>query len=282
MKNIIEMKNINMKFDKKVALNNVNFSLSEGEIFGLLGPSGAGKTTIIKILTGQIKATNGIAKIFNVDSEKINDEIYGKIGMVLDNCGIYERLSCYDNLSLFAEIYGVNKKKINEVLEKVELTNAKKTTASKLSKGMLQRLTLARAIIHNPKILFLDEPTSGLDPATSLKIHKLIFELKDKGTTIFLTTHNMEEATNICDNIALLNEGRIVEYGNPKEICRKYNFEQKINVLLNNGERITLSNDESSADEIYKYLRDNSIEAIHSSEPTLENVFIKLTGRKLD
>lgn len=146
---------------------------------------------------------------------------------------------------------------------------------------MIQRLVLARAIMHPPKILFLDEPTSGLDPATSLKIHKLIFELKDNGTTIF-TTHNMEEATKLCNNVALLNEGNIVQYVNPNGICRKYNFKQNIYILLKDGQKITLPNDKSSADKISKYFSDNSVESIHSSEPTLETVFIKLTGSKFD
>lgn len=283
MENIISMDKVKMEFDSnKIALKDVSLSITEGEIFGLLGPSGAGKTTIIKILTGQLKATSGSAEILNVNSQKITDEIYRNIGMVLDNCGLYERLTCFDNLSIFAEIYGIGKEEIDEVLEKVELTEAKKRPVNKLSKGMTQRLVLARAIMHNPKILFLDEPTSGLDPATSLKIHNLILDLKKNGTTIFLTTHNMEEATKLCDHVALLNEGNIVEYGVPKEICRKYNSEQIINILLKSGESYSLPNNKDSAEKIYKYFNEDKVESIHSSEPDLETVFIKLTGRKFE
>jgi ABC-2 type transport system ATP-binding protein len=127
----------------------------------------------------------------------------------------------------------------------------------------------------------LDEPTSGLDPATSLEIHKIIFELRESGSTIFLTTHNMEEASVLCDNVALLNEGNIVEYGHPDAICRKYNNVNSINILLKNGEKITLPNNNNSSEQIASYFRENNVEAIHSTEPNLETVFISLTGREL-
>ncbi|MBB2184435.1 ABC transporter ATP-binding protein [Lachnospiraceae bacterium MD1] len=281
MEAIITLNNIEKSFGEKQVLKKLNLSVSKGEIFGLLGPSGAGKTTIIKILTGQIKPTSGEATILGTNTRYINDKVYAKIGMVLDNSGLYSRLSCYDNLLMFSSIYGIDKKKIKEVLKKVELSEAIRKPVSKLSKGMVQRLVLARAIMHKPELLFLDEPTSGIDPATCLKIHQLLLELKESGTTIFLTTHNMEEASKLCDHIALLNEGEVVEYGEPDALCRKYNEDKKITILLKNGQLVTLQNGAASSKQIYEYFASEEVESIHSSEPNLETVFIALTGKEL-
>ena len=278
---IIEINGLMKSFGDKKVLNDVNISVDKGEILGLLGPSGAGKTTLIKILTGQIKADGGKAKVFGEVCDKLPSEVYSNIGVVMDNSGLYGRLSSYDNLKLFAQIFNIDKSNINEVLNKVELIDAKKTPADKLSKGMKGRLILARAILHKPELLFLDEPTSGLDPATTERIHELIFELKENGTTILLTTHDMYEATKLCDNVALLNEGKIVEYGEPLSICRKHNSDNIINILLNNGVEVVLKNSSESADKIKKYFDNNEIVSIHSSEPNLETVFISLTGRSL-
>lgn len=275
------MKNIKKSFGNKVALNDVSCTVEKSDIFGLLGPSGAGKTTIIKILTGQLLQTSGEASLLGVNTNKLTDEIYSQIGMVMENSGLYSRLSCYDNLAIFAEIYNIEKKKIPDALEKVQLTEATNRAVSKFSKGMMQRLIFARAIMHNPRILFLDEPTNGLDPATSQEIHKLIFELRDKGTTVFLTTHNMEEATRLCDNVALLNNGIFVEYGAPDMLCRKYNTQKSIHIFLKDGRKVTVPNDVASAKIISRYFSDSQVEAIHSTEPNLETVFLTLTGRKL-
>lgn len=204
MTNLIQMKQISKTFGKKTALKDISIEVKTGEILGFLGPSGAGKTTTIKILTGQLLQTSGEATLLNQDTTKMNESIYSQIGLVTDNSGLYERMSVYDNLAFFAKLLDVDKKRIDDLLERVGLSEDKKKITSKLSKGMKQRLVLVRAILHQPKILFLDEPTSGLDPSTALDIHKLLLELKAAGTAIFLTTHNMEEATKLCDNVALL------------------------------------------------------------------------------
>ena len=278
---MIEMKGIKKTFGTKVALDDIHFSAAKGEIFGLLGPSGAGKTTIIRILTGQIHADEGESVLFGENTKKLSEQLYGKIGMVLDNSGLYTRLTCYDNLIMYCQIYGIHKEEIDRVLDEVELTEARKRPVSKLSKGMIQRLILARAIIHKPQILFLDEPTSGLDPATAYKIHHLIFELRKNGTTIFLTTHNMEEASLMCDHVILLNDGKIVEYGVPDELCRKYNKSKSVKMMITGKGMIELPNDGSAAGEISEYFQNNLVETIHSGEPNLEAVFLKLTGRRL-
>ena len=214
MKYAIEMKNIVKRFDDKTVLRDVNFQIAKGEIFGLLGPSGAGKTTIINILTHQLTPDGGQ---YEIDAQPM------ETGLMLEEDGLYTRLTTTQNLNLFAGIYGVNKRHVKEALESVGLGKATQKQVAKLSKGMRQRLALARAILHSPKILFLDEPTGALDPTTARGIHQLILSLREQGTTIFLTTHNMEEAVDLCDNVALLHKGEIVEYGSPKAICDKHN-----------------------------------------------------------
>lgn len=211
---MISMKKIVKKFGVQTVLSDVTFEAREREIFGLLGPSGAGKTTIINILTNQLAPDGG--------SHKIGVNPY-ETGLMLDEDGLYDRLDCLDNLHVFADIYGIPREKSLKALERVGLSDAAKKPVNKLSKGMRQRLALARAILHNPKVLFLDEPTSGLDPNTARGIHKLIQKLQASGTTIFLTTHNMEEATKLCDHVVLLHKGKIVEQGVPTEICARYN-----------------------------------------------------------
>ena len=214
MKNdMIMTKDLSISFDNKKVLNNLTFEVIENEIFGFLGPSGAGKTTTIKILTKQLKQESGECFV-SVDT---ND-----IGVLSDNSGVYERLSVYRNLCFFAELSNVDKKNVKEILKKVKLWEDKDKKVKNLSKGMRQRLLIACAVINSPKLLFLDEPTAALDPATTDEIHKLLLELKDSGVTIFLTTHNMEEADELCERVAFLNKGHIVELGSPNDLKLKY------------------------------------------------------------
>lgn len=282
MKDMIKVRHLKHYFGEKVVLDDINLRIKEGEIFGLLGPSGAGKTTLIKILTGQLQPTEGQAELFQKSSMKLTGEDYKNVGIMMDQFGLYERLNCYDNLKLFSMLNGNSTEKILAALDKVGLKSAARTQVSNLSKGMRSRMVLARAILGEPKILFLDEPTSGLDPMTAEEIHKLILEEKQKGTTIFLTTHNMAEAEKLCDNVALLNEGQIVEYGNPKETCRKYNYQKKLQLHLYDGTDIELQQDKSCLVKLMEYIENGELETIHSTEPDLETVFMELTGRKLE
>ncbi len=204
-------------------------------------------------------------------------------------------MSCYDNLK-FYQMIDKNKnnkqdalknkrmldKNIETILNDVGLLDAKKTLVINLSKGMTNRLAFARAILRTPAILFLDEPTSGLDPTTVEAIHKMILAEKERGTTIFLTTHNMYEAEKLCDNIALLNNGKIIEYGTPFDICRRYNHQKKIDIHLKNGEDISLQHNRECGEQIKSYFLKDEIETIHSTEPNLETVFMELIGRKLE
>lgn len=279
---MIRCDNVVKSFSGKKVLSGIDLKISDGEIFGLLGPSGAGKTTLIKILTGQLEADNGTVIVLDKEVSKLTGEDNKNIGIMMDQFGVYERLSCYDNLKVFADIYGIKKDKIMETLEMVGLKDDAKTSASNLSKGMRARLCLARVFMHSPKLIFLDEPTSGLDPQTMRQIHKLILDKKKQGCTIFLTTHNMEEAASLCDNVALLNEGVIVDGGSPKEVCRRYNHQKKIVIHLITGEDLEMSHDIEAAKEISYFLEEGMLETIHSSEPTLETVFLELTGRRLE
>lgn len=276
MSSIVVSKNIVKTFGAKIALNKINFEIKEGEIFGFLGPSGSGKTTMINILTGQLVQDGGNSQLLGKDSYSLNSTDLEKIGIVSDKSGSYEKLSLEKNLLLYAKLYGVNLNRVDELLNKVGLLESKSILAEQLSTGMKQRMLLARALINQPKILFLDEPTSGLDPTTSKSIHELLVDLKENGTTIFLTTHDMNEATLLCDNLALLNKGKLIEQGNPADIIQKYNTNKRIKIIYKNREERIFDFSELTK------LNVDDIISIHSCEPTLEEIFIELTGEKLN
>ena len=281
MNRSIFAENLTKSFGERKVLDGVSFEVGKGEIFGLLGPSGAGKTTIIKILTGQLKADNGSSVIGGKNSAQLKGADYCSFGIMMDNFGVYERLNCFENLKVFARLYNLPASSIHKALEEVGLSDAQKTAASKLSKGMKSRLRLARALMTDPEVIFLDEPTSGLDPATSLEIQRLILSKKKEGKTIFLTTHNMTEAEKLCDKISLLCDGRIVEHGAPQEICRRYHHQKKLVIHLTDGSDMEIAHDLTSAETVRDLLENGRIDTIHSTEPDLETVFMELTGKEL-
>ena len=274
--NMIIVKNVTKKFNQKVALGEISFEVKKGEIFGFLGPSGSGKTTMIKILTGQLNADSGQTELLGKVSEKLTPADLEQIGLVSDTSGFYEKLSLYKNLQAYAKLYGKPNARVDEVLKQVDLYDSKNLAAEKLSTGMKQRMFLARALINKPQVLFLDEPTSGLDPTTSKKIHELLLELKEAGTTIFLTTHDMNEATLLCDRLSLLNRGHLIEYGTPASIIQKYNHEKKVQLTFADETQTEITFEELGQTDLAQVV------AIHSCEPTLEEIFIQLTGEKLN
>ncbi|HEL2576574.1 ABC transporter ATP-binding protein [Streptococcus suis] len=275
-KKLIEAEQITKSFGDNTALNAISFEIFEGQIFGFLGPSGSGKTTMINILTGQMQADSGRGKLLGKDSSSLIASDLEEVGIVSDKSGFYEKLSLEKNLLIYGKMYGVNKEEIAELLKKVGLFDSKDKVAEKLSTGMKQRMHLARALINQPKVLFLDEPTSGLDPTTSKTIHELLLMLKKQGTTIFLTTHDMSEATLLCDGLALLNKGNLIEQGTPREIIKKHHQDKKLRVTFNDFREEELTFYE------FQHIDPKNVIYVHSCEPTLEEIFIKLTGDELN
>ena len=206
----IEVKELSRHFGKQLAVNRISFNVAPGEVFRFLGPNGAGKTTTIKMLTGQLRPSGGSAFVAGWDIVTERDQMKPCIGVVFEYQNIYPRLSARDNLAFSAGLYGVGKDRINAVLEQVGLMDRANDRARKFSNGMKQRLMIARALLHQPQILFLDEPTRGLDPGVARAIRNLVRDLSDAGVTVFLTTHYMEEADQLCDRVAILEKGEIL------------------------------------------------------------------------
>lgn len=278
---MIEVTSLEKIFANQMALENVNFNVKKGETFGLLGPSGAGKTTTIKMLTGQMTPTSGTASVFNVPVTSLNKSKYrSRFGVLTDNSGLYDRLSVYDNLKLYCDLYNLPVERITEVLDMVNLQKEQKKIVSRLSKGMKQRVTLARTLMHEPELLFLDEPTSALDPANAKHIHNGLRALTEKGTTILLTTHDMAEAELLCDRVAFLHKGKIQLLDQPKVLRRQF-ADGSMSLELRDGREITLPGGAESAKEIYQYMTSNQVVSIHSNEPTLGDIFVEVTGREL-
>lgn len=281
MTSIIEVNQLVKIFGNHTALKQLDFHIKQGEIFGFLGPSGSGKTTTIKILTSQLLPTSGEVKVFNKVVNRLNDSDHMKrIGILTDNSTLYERLSVYDNLELFCKLYDTDVKRIQTVLEEVNLGNERKTIVSKLSKGMKQRVTLARAILHKPELLFLDEPTSALDPANTLHIHEGLRRLNREGTTIFLTTHDMVEAEKLCNRVAFIHNGTIQALDTPQRLRLSHTDSSVTVVVKGMGEQVLQMN-EDTAKRIASWMSAGELHAIHSNEPTLGDIFVKMTGRDL-
>lgn len=279
MKEMIYLNEVCLDFGTSFSLDHLTFQVMPGEIFGFLGPSGAGKTTTMKLLTKQLHKKSGSIRILGKDIEKAERSDYDKIGILTDTNGLYERMSIESNLKFFAELKGIKEEDVTDVLRKVRLYDDRKTILKKCSKGMRQRALLAAAVLHRPELLFLDEPTSGLDPATIQEIHKMLLDMNQNGTTIFLTTHNMEEADKLCGRICILNQGKIIASGSPEQL--KLQFAQdKIEVMTTEKEKIVLTKGPESAEFIGRLLSADKCLTIHSIEPNLEEIFLQLTGRE--
>ena len=281
MESCIEVKGLKKTFGSKTAIKDVDLTIHEGEIFGLLGPSGAGKTTMIKMLTGELNKTAGNIHVLGTEPGKFHKTAFkSQIGILSDNSALYERLTVYDNLKLFAQLYGAPLNRIDETLDMMGMLDTKTTAVNKLSKGMKQRVLLAKAILHRPKLIFLDEPTSALDPANVAQIHRLLRKLNEEGSTIFINTHNMEEATTLCDRVAFLHEGEIKELDQPEQLRYKYSS-HVFYVETFDGEMLEFANEAAHADDIAVLIRTGKVKSIHSDHPTLGDIFMKVTGKEL-
>ena len=218
----IEAQNLSRSFGTVRAIENISFSVPEGEVFGFLGPNGAGKTTTIRILTGQLRPTAGSAHVAGCDVVTERTALKQRIGVVFEYQNLYERMSAADNLAFIADLYGVHRRQVGEVLAQVGLADRAREPIKRYSNGMKQRLLVARALLPGPKVLFLDEPTRGLDPGMAREIRAIIAGLASGGTTIFLTTHYMEEADRLCARVAILDHGRIAALDAPGHLKEQH------------------------------------------------------------
>ncbi len=280
--NMIEVENLRKDFNGLRAVNGISFSVEEGEIFGFLGPNGAGKTTTIRMLTGQLTPTAGSARVAGYDIVTQRHKIKPLIDIVFEEQNIYERLSGWDNLAFYARLYGVETGRVDELLEVVGLAGRARDAIKTYSNGMRQRLMVARALLSQPRILFLAEPTRGLDPASARAVREMIVGLSRGGTTIFLTTHYMQEADQLCQRVAFLNEGRIVALDTPQNLKVKHGT-RCLRAMLKEGDELLLSlDDPADGQRLGQDLARGEVLTLHSQEATLEEVFIRLTGRGLE
>jgi len=286
MENVIEAKNLTYSYGKLTAVDHISFNVKKGEILGFLGPNGAGKTTTFKMLIGLLKPKEGDALILGMDIKKETKRIQRRIGVCFEYTNLYEELSAKDNLVLFADLFGVKNFDPINLLERVGLKGKENDKVKTFSKGMKQRVMVARALVNKPEVLFLDEPTSGLDPVSSEEIRSLILEERERGATVFLTTHDMHEADKLSDRVAFINKGKIVALDAPLNLKQKFGKRAlKVKVLKEDGtldDKTVLLDEKDTPEKIYEIFKREKIVTVHSEEATLEDIFIHLTGRGLE
>ena len=281
----ITVQNLTYRYGNHLAVDHISFEVGEGEILGFLGPNGAGKSTTVKMLTGQLKPVEGQATLLGMDITKHTNQIQAQIGVSFETTNLYEQLSALENLTLFADLFGVKRFKPLPLLEQVGLGGRGKERVANYSKGMKQRLMLARAMVNQPRILFLDEPTDGLDPVSSQMIQSLIKKSSESGTTVFLTTHDMVEADLLCHRVAFINGGKIVALEKPAILKRQYGQRAlKVEIQTNDGGTLTREvplDTAHSAQQVADLLANETVLTVHSEEATLADIFVQVTGRGL-
>lgn len=266
------------------AIKGISFDIRNGEVFGFLGPSGSGKTTTQRILIGLLTGYAGNVNIFGKERKAWGRAFFEKIGVAFDFPNLYLKLSAYENLKVIGSYYQNTKQDIEGLLDKVGLLSYKDQKVEGFSKGMKMRLNFIRAILHDPALMFFDEPTSGLDPVNAKVIKDIIVDLRKKGKTIFLTTHNMTVAEQLCDRVAFLVDGKIPVINSPEALKLQYG---KHSIKVSYIENDALKADEfplekaGSNQGLLDIMKNREIKTIHSQEATLEDIFIKLTGREL-
>lgn len=310
MKNVIEVKNLIKEYKEIKAVDNLSFEVYEGEILGLLGPNGSGKTTTINCLLSLLNYSSGSIKIFGKEMKPDSYDIKSKIGVVFQDVAVFEELTVYDNIDYFCGLYIKDKKLrkqyIEDAIELVGLEEFKKFYPKQLSGGLLRRLNIACGIAHKPKLIFLDEPTVAVDPQSRNNILDGIKKLRDNGATIIYTTHYMEEVEIICDRIIILDKGKILATGTSDELKELAKIEEKITVEINELQEnyiedikksknvdevkytnslllVTYTKGKNNLVELMEYLKENKIKynKIYSERPTLNDVFLELTGKEL-
>jgi ABC-2 type transport system ATP-binding protein len=277
----IEVVGLSRTFKNLRAVDNISFTVDAGEIFGFLGHNGAGKTTSIRMLTGQLRPTAGHAQVAGCDVVTERQRLKPLIGVVSENQNLYERMSGRENLAFAARLYSTGSNRVDEALDQVGLLDRARDKIQHYSNGMKQRLLIARALLHRPEIIFLDEPTRGLDPVVGRDIRRLILELSHQGVTVFLTTHYMEEADQLCGRVAFISEGRIVALDTPDNL-KVAHGRKSLEVKLDDGQSQTIPlADQDAGERLEKLVTSGQIRTLHSAEATLEEVFIQITGRRL-
>jgi len=280
--NAIQVQELTRDYNGTRAVDHISFTVEAGEIFGFLGPNGAGKTTTIKMLTGQLRPTEGSARVAGCNILRERDQLKPQIGVVFEYQNVYERLSARDNLNFMAGLYGVPKSRVQAVLEQVGLADRARERIKQYSNGMKQRLLIARALLHRPRLIFFDEPTRGLDPAAARDIRRMIVEMTGEGATVFLTTHYMEEADQLCHRVAFLNQGQIVALDKPDRLKVAHGRRQVVATLAG-GEQVIFPLDEAeSSRQMAELAASGRLLTLHSAEATLEEVFLEVTGRRLE
>lgn len=283
---MIDAIELRRRFNGNEAVAGVSFRVHHGEIFGLLGPNGAGKTTTIRLLSGQIDPNGGRAVVAGCDVVKDRARLKERIGVVFEEQNLYERLSAGNNLRFNCWLYDLPESRIDEVLELVHLRERSKDPVRTFSSGMKQRLMIARALLHKPPVLFLDEPTRGLDPIAAREVRKEVEQLRQEGMTILLTTHLLEDADQLCQQVAFIVNGRIVANDTPRNLKLSYGKRSIVATITDSNEPRLLSEISLSMDDpkdqqhLAELMAQGKVRAVHSQEATLEEVFIEVAGMR--
>lgn len=278
---LVEVQDLVKHYGEVRAVEGISFAVGAGEVFGLLGHNGAGKTTTIRMLTGRTKPTAGRACIAGHDVAAEREAVKPLINLVFEEQNLYERFSGRENLRVFADLYGAPKTWIEDLLADVGLVEAAGRKVKTYSTGMKQRLLIARALVNRPRVLFLDEPTRGLDPTSARDLRALIGRLSDVGTTVFLTTHDMDEADDLCHRVAFLSQGKVVALDTPQELKLRYGRRTAAVLLRDRQEHLLHLDGPEDAARLAAWMRDGAVLTLHSQEGTLEDVFVALAGRPL-
>ena len=304
MENIVEVKNLTKKYKKLKAVDNLSFDIKKGEILGLLGPNGCGKSTTINCILSLLKFQSGSIKIFGEEMTPDSYDIKRQIGVIFQEIAVFEELTVYENIDYFCGLYvkdkSLRKKYVEDAIKLVGLEEFKKFYPKQLSGGLKRRLNIACGIAHKPKLIFLDEPTVAVDPQSRNNILNGIKKLRDEGATILYTTHYMEEVEIICDRIIILDKGKIIAEGTSDELKTLANIEEKITIEVGHidnrnfktVESVTLNDNvlliiykkgKDNLGELIDYLKEKKVKysRIFSERPTLNDVFLELTGKDL-
>jgi ABC-2 type transport system ATP-binding protein len=281
----IEVLDLTYAYGSRVAVDHISFDVPEGTILGFLGPNGAGKTTTIRLLTGQSRPMGGTAKVLGLDVARHPKQVQAQIGVCFERTNLYEQMTARENLKLFASLFGVRDLDPEALLARVGLNGRERDRVESYSKGMKQRLMLARALVGKPRLLFLDEPTEGLDPVSAESIRRLILDERAAGTTVFLTTHDMLEADRLSDRVAFIHRGRIVALDTPHNLKQSYGKRalraQVAGEGVNLVEREIVLDRPETAQAIQELFTRQRVVTVHSEEASLEDIFIRITGEGL-